>query len=123
MATAVHNDARIQNRTITVVSGQPTSSKWWWMGAMRNTRRWKVWNTATWMTTDMVIITNSPPTTGSSRWVLVVNASAPRPVPSASEPVSPMKILAGAAFHHRKPAQLPPRAAAMSDRSSAGPTP
>ena len=24
--------ARIQKRMITVVSGQPTSSKWWWIG-------------------------------------------------------------------------------------------
>ncbi len=38
--------------------------------------------------------------------------------PSASEPVSPMKILAGAAFHHRKPMQAPAVAAAMIARSS-----
>ncbi|RMM43280.1 hypothetical protein ALQ77_05336 [Pseudomonas corrugata] len=29
----------IQKRTITRGSGQPLSSKWWWIGAMRNTRR------------------------------------------------------------------------------------
>ena len=33
--------ARIQNRTITVVSGHPSSSKWWWIGAIRKTRVWK----------------------------------------------------------------------------------
>ena len=32
--------ARIQKRMITVVSGQPISSKWWWIGAMRKMRRW-----------------------------------------------------------------------------------
>ena len=30
--------------------------------------------------------------------------------PSISEPVSPMKILAGAVFHHRKPAHAPNKA-------------
>ena len=28
-----------QNRTMTVFSFQPASSKWWWIGAMLNTRR------------------------------------------------------------------------------------
>ncbi len=42
-------------------------------------------------------------------------ASAP---PSASEPVSPMKIWAGEAFHHRKPKQAPVIAAATTARSS-----
>ena len=28
-----------QKRTITVNSGQPPTSKWWWIGAIRNTRR------------------------------------------------------------------------------------
>src|SRR3546814_5867091 len=31
--------AMIQKRTITRGSGQPLSSKWWWIGAIRNTRR------------------------------------------------------------------------------------
>ena len=42
-------------------------------------------------------------------------ASAP---PSASEPVSPMKMAAGEAFHHRKPKQAPVIAAATTARSS-----
>ncbi len=42
-------------------------------------------------------------------------ASAP---PSASDPVSPMKIAAGEAFHQRKPKQAPVMAAAMMARSS-----
>ena len=42
-------------------------------------------------------------------------ASAP---PRASEPVSPMKILAGDVFHHRKPKQAPITAAATTARSS-----
>jgi hypothetical protein len=37
----------IQNRTITVVSGQPASSKWWWIGDIRKIRRWKPRNAMT----------------------------------------------------------------------------
>ena len=46
---------------------------------------------------------------------LAIPASAP---PSESEPVSPMKILAGEAFHHRKPMQAPAMDAQMAARSS-----
>ena len=48
----------------------------------------------------------------------VVIASPAMAPPRASEPVSPMKILAGEVFHHRKPTQAPARAAAMTARSS-----
>ena len=41
-------------------------------------------------------------------------------VPMAKEPVSPMKIFAGAAFHHRNPRQAPTNATAMSPRSKDG---
>ena len=37
-AAATHAAAISQKRMITVVSGQPTSSKWWWIGDMRNSR-------------------------------------------------------------------------------------
>ena len=39
------------------------------------------------------------------------------PPPRANEPVSPMKIWAGDAFHHRNPTQAPAMAAAMTARS------
>ena len=42
----------------------------------------------------------------------VVMARPARAPPRASEPVSPMKILAGEAFHQRKPKQAPITAAA-----------
>src|SRR5207342_277302 len=59
----------IQKRTITRGSGQPLSSKWWWMGAMRNTRLPVSLNEATWIITDSVSITNTPPiTTSTSSW-------------------------------------------------------
>ena len=39
--------------------------------------------------------------------MFVVIAMAPNRPPSASAPVSPMKMRAGAAFHHRKPVAAP----------------
>ena len=51
----------------------------------------------------------------SSNTVFVTKASAPNSPPSASEPVSPMKIRAGLVFHHRKPRQAPIAAAAGVD--------
>ena len=45
---------------------------------------------------------------GSSSWRVERQAPAPaRPAPMASDPVSPMKICAGAAFHHRNPMHAP----------------
>ena len=54
----------------------------------------------------------------SSSSVRVRIASPARAPPSESEPVSPMKIAAGEAFHHRKPKQAPVMAAATTARSS-----
>src|SRR5207248_298170 len=54
--------------------------------------------------------------------VFVVSASAARPAPMAWEPTSPMKMRAGAAFHHRNPAAAEAMAAATTARSRAGPT-
>ena len=53
--------ATIQNRITTVGSDQPSFSKWWWIGAIRNTRRPVRLNQATWMITDTVSKTNKPP--------------------------------------------------------------
>ena len=69
-------------------------------------------------TTETVSRTNSPPRMTSSSSVRVRIARPATAPPSASEPVSPMKILAGAAFHHRKPTHAPAVAAAMIARSS-----
>ncbi len=56
----------------------------------------------------------------SVRVMIAKPASAP---PSPREPVSPMKILAGAAFHQRKPKQAPITHAATTARSSGSRTP
>ena len=96
-----------QNRTMTVFSVQPASSKWWCSGAIRKTRRRVARKNATWMTTDSVTATNSPPSTISSSSVRVTMARPESRPPRASEPVSPMKIRAGLVFHHRKPRHAP----------------
>ena len=54
---------------------------------------------------------------GSSSSVLVKTASPAMPPPRASEPVSPMKMRAGAVFHQRKPNVAPAAAAATIERS------
>ena len=97
----------IQKRMTTVLSDQPSFSKWWWIGAMRNTRLPVSLNEATWIITDRVSITKRPPMMPSTISCLVATATAPMPPPSASEPVSPMKILAGGALYQRKPRPAP----------------
>ena len=52
--------AMIQNRMTIVISAQPTSSKWWWMGAIRKTRFPVSLKLATWMMTDRVMRTKRP---------------------------------------------------------------
>ena len=104
---------------MTVVSGQPSSSKWWWNGAIRKTRRPNTRKLTTWTMTETVSRTKRPPRIGSSRSRLSSRQSAASPDPMASEPVSPIMILAGAAFHHRKPRQAPASATEASARSIA----
>jgi hypothetical protein len=52
-----------------------------------------------------VMMVNKMPRIGNSNTVRVAKANPPIKPPKASEPVSPMKIRAGEAFHHRKPKQ------------------
>ena len=99
------------------VSDQACSSKWWWIGAIRNTRLRKVWNEKTWISTDSASITKIPPRMISSTSVLVITAIAAIAPPSPSEPVSPMKIDAGNELNHRNPTHAPTRQPATSARS------
>ena len=71
------------------------------------------------MITDKVSMTNNPATIGKRSWVFVASESAAKPVPIAKEPVSPIKICAGAEFHHRNPKQPPAIAAETTARSRA----
>ena len=76
-------------------------------GCIRNTRLPVSLKLATWMMTDSEMITNRPPITAPTIWVREMIVSPAIAPPSASEPVSPMKIFAGEVFHHRKPTQAP----------------
>ena len=67
--------------------------------------------------TDSASITKIPPSRISSISVFVITASPAIAPPSPSEPVSPMKIVAGNALNHRKPTQAPTRQPASSARS------
>ena len=62
--------------------------------------------------TDAVSTTGRPARIGSRSAVRVSSARPAIAPPIASEPVSPMMMRAGAAFHQRKPAQAPNIAAA-----------
>lgn len=68
--------------------------------------------------TDAVMMTNRPPSTMRRSSVRVISAKPAIAPPSDSEPVSPMKILAGEVFHHRKPKHAPVSAEATIARSS-----
>ncbi len=104
---------------MTVVSGHPASSKWWWIGAIRKMRRWNRRKLMTCMITETVSMTKSPPMMSSRSSRLSSRHSAARPAPMARDPVSPMMILAGAAFHHRNPMHAPASATATRERSIA----
>ena len=102
-----------QKRTITVNSDQPPTSKWWWIGAMRSTRRRKPRYEMTCAITDSVSMSGSPREDRQQAAGCASSSASPAIAPPiASEPVSPMMIRAGAAFHHRNPAHAPTIAAA-----------
>ncbi len=64
-------------------------------------------NETTWTITDTASSTNNPPTMPSTISCLAATATVPSSPPSASDPVSPMKIEAGGALNHRKPSPVP----------------
>lgn len=119
-AAATQRPEMIQKRMMTVVSGQPTSSKWWCTGDMRKRRRVRpdALNTPICSATLPASITFRAQMSGRSMWVFVVTARRPSAPPMPSAPTSPMKILAGAAFHHRNPPHAPAIAAENTARSS-----
>src|SRR5262252_6724227 len=105
--TSASTTATIQKRITICGSVQPSCSKWWWIGAMRNTRLPVSLNDMTCTITDTASSTNSPPTMPRTISCLVATAIAPSMPPSASEPVSPMKTEAGGALNQRKPSPAP----------------
>ena len=115
---ALQTAATIQKRRMIFVSDHAMSSKWWWIGAIRKTRLRKVWKAKTWISTDSASMTKMPPRMISSTSVLVITASPAIAPPSPSDPVSPMKIVAGNELNHRKPMHAPTRQPATSARST-----
>ena len=85
----------IQKRTITRGSGQPLSSKWWWIGAMRKMRLPRSLNEPTCRITETVSMTNTPPMMNSTISWRTITAMVPSAAPSASAPTSPMNTSAG----------------------------
>ncbi len=85
----------IQKRTMILVSDQPLSSKWWWMGAMRKTRRWKTLKLKHLDHHAERLYTNTRPTKKRSNSMSVATAMPATAAPSAREPVSPMNTAAG----------------------------
>ena len=82
-----------------------------------NTRRPQIRNDATWIMTESVSATNTPPTSTSQNSRLMSTAMVPRAPPRANDPVSPMNTLAGWQLYHRKPSEAP-RTAAQNTVSS-----
>src|SRR6266550_3490813 len=110
--------ARIQNRTMIFVSDHAFISKWWWIGAIRNTRRPRYLNDTTWMITDNAMTTYTPPISSSRNSAFIMIANPAIAPPSAIDPVSPIKTSAGKALYHRNPMAPPISAAPMIARSS-----
>ena len=99
--------AIIQKRITIVGSAQPFFSKWWWIGAILKILFPVSLNEITWIITDTVSKTNSPPIIANTISCLTIMAIAAKEPPRESDPVSPIKILAGGALYQRKPKQAP----------------
>src|SRR4029079_19573095 len=72
----------IQKRTITRGSGQPLSSKWWWIGAIRKMRLPVSLKLATCSITETVSSTNTPPITTRASSCRTITAMAPSAAPT-----------------------------------------
>src|SRR6185312_2567627 len=105
--TSTSTTEMIQNRTITRGSGQPFNSKWWWIGAIRNTRLPRNLKLPTCSITDAVSTTNKPPITSRMISWRTITATQPIAAPIASAPTSPMNTCAGYVLNHRKPRPAP----------------
>ncbi len=64
-------------------------------------------NEITWIITETVSNTNSPPTIAKTISCLTIIATAAKEPPKDRDPVSPINIFAGGALYQRKPKQEP----------------
>ena len=110
-ATAAKTAPASQNTVTTLVSDQPDNSKWWCMGLILKTRLPVDLKEITWIMTERASMTKTPPTITSKNSVFVITATAANAPPKASDPVSPIKTLAGCALYRKKPRQAPASAA------------
>ena len=101
----------IQNLITIVGSDQPFCSKWWCNGAILKILLPVVLNEITWIITEIVSSTNSPPIITKISSCFDTIAIAPKVPPTDNEPVSPMKTIAGGALNHKNPNPEPMRAA------------
>src|SRR3954466_13796529 len=92
------------------VSDHAISSKWWWMGAIRNTRLRKVWKEKTWTRTLSASTTKIPPSRINSTSVFVITASPAIAPPSPSVP-PPDPEGAGVAHEDRRRKRVEPQEA------------
>src|SRR5690606_29082768 len=79
---------RIQNRTTTLGSLQPLSSKWWWIGAILNTRLPVSLKETTCTITLTASSTKMPPTSTRVNSFFEATARKPMPAPSGKLPTS-----------------------------------
>jgi hypothetical protein len=86
---------------------------------MRNTRLPVSLKLATWTITDTASSTNKPPIIASTSSCLAMTLIVPSAPPSESEPVSPIKTIAGGALNHKKPRPAPTTAPQNTESSSA----
>src|SRR5262249_59038027 len=84
--TSASTTAMIQNRITICGSVQPSCSKRWWIGAIRNTRLPVSLSGTTCPITDTASSTNRPPTMPSTISCLVPPAIAPLMPPTPSDP-------------------------------------
>ena len=99
--------AIIQKRITIVDSAHPFFSKWWCIGAILKILFPVNLKEITWIITDAVSNTNNPPIIAKTISCLTIMAMAARDPPKESDPVSPIKILAGGALYQRNPKHDP----------------
>ena len=85
----------IQKRTITRGSGQPLSSKWWWIGAMRNTRLPVSLNDGDLDHHRQRLDHEHAAHDHQHQFLAHDHRDVPSAAPSASAPMSPMNTIAG----------------------------
>ena len=74
---------------------------------------------STWIITDRVSATNTPPMMNSTISWRTITAMVPSAAPNASAPTSPMNTSAGYALNHRKPSPAPASAPQITASSPA----